>query len=53
MGATTALSDLEPNQPGLNPMDYIDAVLDAIGVLFYAATLGKILQFMNLVRQHP
>jgi len=53
IGVTNAVQDLEPNMPGLNNFDYIAAGLDAVGVLFYVATFGKILQFTKLVRQHP
>jgi hypothetical protein len=53
IGITTTVSDIEPNEPGTNNIDYINAVLDAIAVLFYAATLGKILQFTKLTRENP
>lgn len=51
-GVATAVSDLEPNEPGLNAVDFITATMDAIGVVFYAATLGEILQFTRLARHH-
>jgi hypothetical protein len=50
---TTAMSDLEPNEPGLNNFDYIDAVIDGIAVIFYLATLVEIFRFTRLARQHP
>lgn len=53
IGITTTVSDLEPNQPGTNSLDYINAGLDFVAVLFYAATLGKILQFTKLLRENP
>jgi hypothetical protein len=48
-GVASAVSDLEPNEPGINNLDYVISLVDFIGVLFYAATLGKILQLTNLV----
>jgi hypothetical protein len=52
-GIATALSDLEPNEPGINNFDFILTAVDAIGVLFYFATFAKILQFTKLLRTHP
>jgi hypothetical protein len=52
IGITTVMSDLEPNQPGLNNFDYVDAVMDGVAVVFYLVTLTEILQFTRLVRQH-
>jgi len=50
IGVATAFSDLEPNEPGISNFDYITALMDAVGVVFYVATLGEILRFTKLIR---
>jgi hypothetical protein len=54
IGVANALADIEPtSHPVLTALDYIMAVMDALAVVFYLATLGEILQFTKLVRRHP
>jgi hypothetical protein len=50
-GVASEVSYLEPNEPGLNNLDYVISLVHFTGVLFYAATLGEILQFTKLVRK--
>jgi hypothetical protein len=50
-GVASEVSYLEPNDPGINNLDYVVSLVHFIGVLFYAATLGEILQFTKLVRK--
>ncbi|MFZ3311311.1 MAG: hypothetical protein WA280_18310 [Xanthobacteraceae bacterium] len=46
----TAISDLEPNEPGLNAFDYFTSLMDTVGALLYVITLVEILQFTRLMR---
>lgn len=50
IGLATGASQLEPNEPGLQNLDYVISLVHFAGVMFYAATLGEILQFTKLMR---
>lgn len=54
IGLASPLADLElPSERALTSVDYIVAVMDAAGAVFYIVTLATILQFTSLVKQHP
>lgn len=50
IGLADIVSYLTPNDPGHNPFDFLAVAFTALGVAFFIATLGEILQFTKLVR---
>lgn len=52
IGIASVVSYLEPNILGITALDYVAAAISALGVVYFALTLGEILRFMNLVRSN-
>jgi hypothetical protein len=46
----SVVGDLEPNERGIQSLDYVTATIDAFAVICFALTLGEILRFIKLVR---
>jgi hypothetical protein len=51
--SNTVADSITNNMTNLQSQNYVQVILDTMGVIFYLATFAKIIQFTKLLQMHP